>query len=103
MKKRLFALFAATAALTACGGGGGNPGTCYGGLACNRQSAPGQGSSADFVRVIDARLRSITCAEIGALNGWEVTASKDAAQDAYLRGATSLDGDGDGVACEIFR
>ena len=81
--------------ITACGGGGGNTGTCFGSdLVCARLVP-----AISFVRVPEDRLPKITCTEISVLNNNDSAAYAAAAKDAYDRGRTDLDGDKDGIAC----
>jgi hypothetical protein len=98
---RLCCTLALAASLTACGGGGGNPGTCSGSALVCGSGQPVASSAAPetYTPVPAASLGSITCPEILALNGGDKTAALAAAQDAYRRGRTDLDGDNDGLAC----
>jgi Excalibur calcium-binding domain len=70
-------------ALTACGGG----------------SSQSTNTEPTFVAVPAAQLDKISCTDILALNGGNKAAALAAAQDAYRRGRTDLDGDKDGIAC----
>jgi hypothetical protein len=78
------------ASLTACGGGGGNPGTCSGSaLVCGGGSGVQAVSAAPLVDA--SRISTVICADMASL----------AQALAYLAaGATQLDADSDGKPCE---
>jgi hypothetical protein len=75
------------ASLTACGGGGGNTGTCNGSA-----QVCGTAAAAAPAPVVDAaRVKSVACKDMASL----------AQALAYLAaGATQLDADNDGKPCE---
>jgi hypothetical protein len=79
----------------ACGGGGGNPGTCDGsdavcGAGLGNPSAPGITPATDTVAPpVDAA--TAACAAFG---------SQAEAQAALLAGARELDPDNNGIACD---
>lgn len=92
--------------LSACGGGGGNAGTCSGSAeVCGTAVEPVAASSPSFTGVLDSQIRSTKCLEILAANSGDEARALLAAQDAYNRGATQLDGDPkDGIACNgVFK
>ena len=101
------------ALLSACGGGGGNPGVCYGG-----PQVCAEGVGASSVPSTDAATTSGAgtggtssvpstdpTTSSGAGAGLQTAACADFqfqqdAQAVFLAGARQLDGDNDGVACE---
>jgi hypothetical protein len=102
-------LIVGSIALSACSGGGDNAGTCSGSAEVCGLSQPASASastaastsaSAASPNAVD--LVNITCSEI-----LEKTGSKSAAfalAQIYLaQGATKLDRDGDGVACDEYK
>lgn len=86
--------------LGACGGGGGNAGTCSGSAeVCGNGATPI--AVASFVGVIDSQLDAATCPAILLANGGDRTRASAAAQDALARGASNLDGaPKNGIACD---
>lgn len=86
--------------LSACGGGGGNAGTCSGSAeVCGTGATPPV--LASFVGVIDSQLATVTCPDILIANGGDKTRASAAAQDALARGANNLDGaPKNGIACD---
>lgn len=90
---------AALLALSACGGGGENAGECFGSdEVC--QGLTSAEPALSFVQVPAEQLGTVSCLDIRAANGADPVKEKLAAQDAYRRGATQLDGDPkDGIPC----
>ena len=88
--------------LGACGGGGGNPGTCFGGDEVCGRTVAAPAVDLGFARVPDSQLKSITCDGIFALNNSNKAKALASAQDALLRGANQLDRDTDKTGCDKF-
>ncbi len=104
MMRILIYVLTLAASLTACGGGGGNPGTCIGGDAvCGRSVAGTQGLPASRYPAVN--LSTITCPEILALFGGDKASAFDAAQYYLSLGATGLNGDplSDKTACDAYQ
>jgi hypothetical protein len=92
------------ASLTACGGGGGNPGTCLGGDGiCARSVGAVQNPTAASYPAVN--LSTITCPEILALLNNDRAAAFAAAQYYLAQGAVGLNGDpqSDKTACDAFQ
>jgi hypothetical protein len=92
------------ASLTACGGGGGNPGTCSGSDAiCGRGNYTGQSLPATAYPAVN--LATITCPQILALFNNDEAAAFAAAQYYLAQGATGLNGDpkSDKTACDAYQ
>ena len=104
-------LVSGSALLYACGGGGGNPGTCNASAeTCGQQgsstgapSGSGSGTGDQVTPVVlvsENQLKTVTCAQILSLNGGNTNNTFFAAQDAFNRGATQLDSEPkDGIPC----
>ena len=98
--RSLCVVLSAVFLLGACGGGGGNAGTCSGSAeVCGTGATPP--AVASFVGVIDSQLANVTCPDILIANGGDKTRARAAAQDALARGASNLDGaPKNGLACD---
>ena len=90
--------------VSACGGGGGNPGTCVGSdFSCGRNTGAPTSPAVSVYPTVD--LAKINCDQILALFNNDKAAAFAAAQFYLSQGATQLNGDPqrDSIACENLR